>query len=142
MDRGLLPRAAGFSSTNARVFAPTLIEEVDLTVRERSPYQSWQHIDDAAELVLHSRPFVTRPYASLLANAIIPWCRSAARPRRYAILRHGGALADVPGFPDPSGNLTAEFDTRRRASHGLVDRPLKQQNGDIPREGLRAVYRR
>src|SRR5713101_4163958 len=59
VDRRLPPRAMGFVNAEAAVFAPALIEEVDAPVRERSPYQSGKRIDDAAELVVHCRPFVT-----------------------------------------------------------------------------------
>jgi hypothetical protein len=53
-----VPRQAiGFVNAKAGVFAPTLIEEVDVPVKARSPYQSGKRIDDAAEFVLHSGPF-------------------------------------------------------------------------------------
>src|SRR5713226_9348706 len=57
VDRSLPPPAIGFVNAKAGVFAPALIEEVDAPVRKRSPYQSGKRIDDAAELVLHSRSF-------------------------------------------------------------------------------------
>ncbi len=41
----------------AGVFAPTLIHEVDLTVRERSPYQAGKCINEG-EFVLHGGPFL------------------------------------------------------------------------------------
>ena len=60
---------AGVTETKAGVFAPTLIEEVDVPVGERSPYQPGKRIDDAVELVLHTGPSVTvaatRGYAAL-----------------------------------------------------------------------------
>jgi hypothetical protein len=59
VDRGLPPPAIGFVNAQASVFAPALIEEVDVAVKARSPYQSGKRIDDAAELDLHSGPFVT-----------------------------------------------------------------------------------
>ena len=62
MDRSLPPRAIGLFDAKAGVFAPALIEEVDVPVRERSPYQSRKRIDDAAELVLHS-PVLSRRIA-------------------------------------------------------------------------------
>ena len=46
VDRSLPTQSTGFLKAEAGVFAPALIEEVDLTVRERSPYQSGKRIDD------------------------------------------------------------------------------------------------
>ena len=53
--------------------------------------------------------------------------------------QNGGALADVPRFPDLPGKCIRQLDTHGRASHGFVDRPLEQQDGDVLREGIRAV---
>jgi hypothetical protein len=59
VDRSLPAPATGLGNAKAGVFAPALIEEVDMPVGKRSPYQSGKHIDDATELVLHSGPFAT-----------------------------------------------------------------------------------
>jgi hypothetical protein len=59
VDRILPPLAASFGNAKAGVFAPALIEEVDVPVRERSPDQSRKGIDDEAEVVLHPGHFVT-----------------------------------------------------------------------------------
>jgi hypothetical protein len=59
VDGCLPPPTIGFSDAEPSVFAPALIEKVDMPVRERSPNQTRKHINDAAELVLHSGPFVT-----------------------------------------------------------------------------------
>jgi hypothetical protein len=50
------PLAASLENAKACIFAPALIEEVDVPVRERSPDQSGKRIDDAAEIVLHPGP--------------------------------------------------------------------------------------
>ena len=61
MDRSLPPLAASFGDAKAGLFAPALIEEVDVSVRERSPHQSRKRIDDAVKIVLHPGPFLTLP---------------------------------------------------------------------------------
>src|ERR1700730_17176443 len=72
VDRSLPRPAIGFVNAAAGIFAPALIEEVDVPVKARSPYQSGKRSDDAAELDLHSGPFVTyavtRVCATLGAN--------------------------------------------------------------------------
>src|SRR5260370_39872505 len=60
VDRSLPPPAIGFVNAEAGIVAPALIEEVDVPVRARSPYQSRKPIDDAAEFVLHSGSFRDR----------------------------------------------------------------------------------
>ena len=47
-------------SRAARVFAPASIDEVNLTVRQRSPNQPRKRIDNAAAIVLHTHPFTTQ----------------------------------------------------------------------------------
>ena len=43
----LRPPTMGFSDSEPRLLAPALIEKVDMPTRERSPYQSRKHTDDA-----------------------------------------------------------------------------------------------
>jgi hypothetical protein len=45
-----------------------LIQEVDVPIRERRPYQSRERIDDASELVLHSGPFLAVLHDTVLYN--------------------------------------------------------------------------
>ena len=60
MDRSLPTRAMGFVDAEAGIFAPVLIEEVDLPVRAAQstpiPEANRQH---GAEIVLHAGPFAT-----------------------------------------------------------------------------------
>src|SRR6202011_2726509 len=63
VDRILAPSAilvvSAKDSLNAKpaILPPALIQEVDFPIKPRSPHQSRKCIDDAAELVLHSRSF-------------------------------------------------------------------------------------
>ena len=64
MDRSLPTASAGFLKAEAGIFAPTLIEEVHLAVRERGPDQSGERIDDAAVLALPSGIFLVAAHDS------------------------------------------------------------------------------
>jgi hypothetical protein len=68
VDRSLPTLATGFVNAKAGVFAPALVEEIDMPVRTRSPYQSRKRIDDASELALHSAAFVTYAAAQICAS--------------------------------------------------------------------------
>src|ERR1700730_3080500 len=70
VDRSLPRPATGFVNAKASVFAPALIEEVNVSIKARSPYQSGKRIDDAAAVALHSGPFVTYAVTQVCAT---PW---------------------------------------------------------------------
>jgi hypothetical protein len=78
----LLPAPAiGFAEAKVRILAPALTEEVDVPVRECSPYHTGMRVDDAAELAVHFAPSgtvaVISKCATVHATSIILWCRSA-----------------------------------------------------------------
>src|SRR5258707_15233762 len=52
VDRRIPAPAAGLIETETRVVAPALIQEVDVSIRQRSPYQSGKRIDNTSEIVL------------------------------------------------------------------------------------------
>src|SRR5258708_39608909 len=79
-DRSIPPPATGFLETQARVIAPVLIEEIDIPVRQRSPYQSGERIDHASELVLQwCAPLANDPRTSQRAAL------GAGRPSYFRI---------------------------------------------------------
>src|SRR3954453_13333611 len=59
MDGDLPARSMGLLDAEAGIAGPMSVDEVDLSVRLRSPHQSRKRIDDGAEVVLHASPFAT-----------------------------------------------------------------------------------
>src|SRR5258708_28121673 len=52
IDRRIPAPAAGLMETEARVVAPALMQEIDVPIRQRSPYQSGKRMDNTSEIVL------------------------------------------------------------------------------------------
>src|SRR5258708_28464260 len=52
VDRRIPAPAAGLIETKTRVVAPALIQEIDVPIRQRSPYQSGKRIDNTSEIIL------------------------------------------------------------------------------------------
>src|SRR5258708_9975045 len=52
IDRRIPAPAAGLIETETRVVAPALIQEIDVPIGQRSPYQSGKRIDNTSEIVL------------------------------------------------------------------------------------------
>src|SRR5262245_34075294 len=85
MDRSLPARPACILQADAGIVAPALIHKIDAPVRHSTPYEAWNRIDDAAELVVHPRPLVRVAVpagcTSYTAKSILLWYRSG--PDRY-----------------------------------------------------------
>ena len=151
VDRPLPPATVsfvndkGFLNAKPGVFAPALIEEVDAPVRERSPHQSGKRIDDAAELVLHSRSFQDSRRDKKMNHSM------GERPSYLGVglRRDGGDSERISArsmtfcssrmFP---ATRTAEVGSRRRPSRAFVDMLLEVQDGDALHEGFARCPRR
>src|SRR6266511_1943460 len=76
VDHSLPPQATGLVNPKSGVFAPALVQKVNLSVRERRPYQSGESIDPTAKLVLHCRSlsddYGCLPYRRLSMASLVP----------------------------------------------------------------------
>ena len=60
MDRGLPTLAGRVLQADARVVAPSLIEEVNLSIGERAPHEPRDRVNRLTKLVLHCPTFFKR----------------------------------------------------------------------------------